>query len=262
MDSSPSSCPFCRYFVHDQQTQGVGEEPQADGTGNSRKASTAVAFHSRRCLPSHLPRSIRRLRWSVYVDASVPDSFGLTCDAAALFLLPDAAFSHHTAAALYGLPVTHSTDLHVMVPVGISVPKAAGIIGHEGLKPEDVRVDAGRRIVAPERLFVDMAAVLDLTFLVVLGDAMLSTPLTKLDVLRAYIGAVRRRRGICRARTAVGQLDPRSESAMEVRATGSLGACRVTASRGELCGPRLARRLVGPCRPRLSRCKDRNRIRR
>lgn len=46
-------------------------------------------------------------------------------------LLPGQYFSHHTAAALYGIPLSRPSDrLHVGVVVPRCPPRAAGVIGH------------------------------------------------------------------------------------------------------------------------------------
>jgi len=161
-------------------------------------------------------RRFRRLYHDVYVEAVLPDSLGLRCAGAALVLPEDAAFSHHTAAALRRLPVPEEPLIHVALPAGVQV-RVAGIRGHSGLRPEDVRVVEERRLTSMERTFLDLATHLDLVDLVVLGDAALRRGWTSQAALSAAVAAASRRRGLARARSVLPVLEPRSDSPMETR---------------------------------------------
>ena len=154
---------------------------------------------------------------------------------------PDAAFSHRTAALLYELPLptdfsrrgsamragsaVDPTDgqparempltLDVMVPAGRRAPRARGLNGHTGLRPSDTQMlSCGLRVVRAPLVWSQLAAVLDLIDLVVLGDACLGRGLATTTQLRE-LAVAGHGRGVRRMRRALPLLDSRAESPME-----------------------------------------------
>ena len=154
----------------------------------------------------------------VRVAASTTDDLRARCDALALVVPAGAAFSHETAALLYGAPLRASLDVHVSVPVGTSVPhRRPGMVPHAGLLPEGVTVWDGRRLTSPELTWLQLSAQHRLDELVEIGDAILrrteATPLS----MAAAVDATLVRRGILRAREALPLLRERVDSPRETR---------------------------------------------
>ena len=163
-------------------------------------------------------RRFRHLHRDAYVSAALPDSVEMRCDAAARVLPAQAGFCTFTAARLRRLPLPRDTcDLvHASVPPGVTVPKIAGVVGHES-QVREMSVLDGRRVTDPEQTFVDLAPHLGLTDLVVLGDA-LTRYWCSLENLIDYVRRAYRRRGLIRAREAVTLIDPNAGSPMESKA--------------------------------------------
>ncbi len=142
------------------------------------------------------------------------------CDAAELVLPSSAAFSHVTAARIYGLPlVSAQTRFPERIHVITSGRRKDLVIHVAQLSAADVGVWRGRRLTTPARTFIDLAAspsLVDLVELVILGDAMLGKGLVNPAALDLTI-AEHHRRGATRARTAFALLDAGAESPMETR---------------------------------------------
>ncbi len=115
----------------------------------------------------------RRIFRGVYVDGEVPESPWLRT-AAALALHPPTAFASHTSAArAYGLPVpTHPLE-HVTVLAQEHRRFRPEIRNHATCRPVRVVRHRGIRVSHPYRMFVELASILSLVDLVVVGDAML-----------------------------------------------------------------------------------------
>lgn len=146
------------------------------------------------------------------------------CTAAALAVSSSGAFSHTTAAALRGLALPAgletSTDVHVSVPSTEQEPRRAGVVGHHCvLRPVDRALCGNLPVTSPGRTWLDMAALLNDDWLVVLGDAMLRRrdPVTTLDQLQRFIAVSGRRRDIKRLREAVQLVRPGTDSPQETR---------------------------------------------
>ena len=113
----------------------------------------------------------RRLFREVYVAADAVDSHIRT--RAALVLHPETAYaSHHSAARIYGLPVPHDPDVHVTVLAREDRRHRSGIRCHVTKHPPGVIEHDGLRVSHPLQMFVELAKVLDLVNLVVVGDAL------------------------------------------------------------------------------------------
>jgi hypothetical protein len=132
----------------------------------------------------------------------------------------DFAFSHVTAAVLYGIPLPsyHAEEIHVSVPDPGRAPNIAGYVGHK-LKRWAVREVAGFPVTTPEQTWLDLAPTLDHEALVVAGDFLVSGQplLTDRAALREAISASSGRRGVGRARVALERVRTGAESPGETR---------------------------------------------
>lgn len=114
-----------------------------------------------------------RVTRGAYVSRAVPVSVLNACRAAATVLPDGAVFSHLTAAAILGAPVTHAWPLHVVVPPGVTRPQRRRLRVHvRTLLPEDVVVHGGLRITGGPQTLLDLANVLAADELVAVGDAL------------------------------------------------------------------------------------------
>ncbi len=158
----------------------------------------------------------RQLFRDVYVAADLHDSIELRCDGLTLVLPKSIAFSHHTAASLFGLPVPDEDCIHVTATDPRHVPrKRLGLIPHESIGESEIRLWNGRRTATPERTWLDLAHPLDRDDLVILGDAMLRRELTSTAALAEAVARSGRRRGVQAARNALPLIRPRVDSPME-----------------------------------------------
>lgn len=83
---------------------------------------------------------------------------------------PTSFVSHHDAARLWGGLVPHSPVIHVSVPRGTIRRRCVGVRVHSSSR-RPVRF-RGFPVTSPEDTFLDLASVLDLVDLVVLGDSL------------------------------------------------------------------------------------------
>lgn len=112
-------------------------------------------------------RSILR---NVYVASSVPDSPKLRARAA-LCLVPGAAWaSHATAARVYKVPLPALPGEHVSVHAAKDRRATAGLCCHLAARSSQVVVVDGMRISSARQMFVELAGLLTLVDLVVVGD--------------------------------------------------------------------------------------------
>ena len=144
-----------------------------------------------------------------------------TCRAYALRIRRHEAFSHSTAAELWGLPlpwrVQSDPRVHVVVWNGVQPPRAAGVVGHRSSEVPPLRRRRGLRVVAPADAWCQLAAVLDERELIVAGDRLLGLPqpLATDDEIHAAITRHGSRRGARILRRARARLRARSESPRE-----------------------------------------------
>ncbi len=155
----------------------------------------------------HAPRS-----------AMTPSTSSLTRVRAALLVHPSSAVaSHGSAARVLGAPVPQEPLEHVTVTSETERRRRTGVRCHVAvLSSDEVRVVSGVRITAPCRLFLDLAPVLDLVELVVLGDWLLRNRWVTTRSLRAACAAARGA-GAEQARRAAGLVRERVDSPMETR---------------------------------------------
>lgn len=159
----------------------------------------------------------RRILHGVYIrSAAPPRPFDRV--EAALLVHPDGAYASHTSAArVYRLPVPDRlTDEHVSVFRKQDRRTPRGVCSH--LAPPSARVFLlhGIRVCAPEALFVEMAALVNLVELVVIGDALVRqkrlTPEQLVAAAATYTG-----RGAVLARRAASYVRRGVDSPMETR---------------------------------------------
>lgn len=157
----------------------------------------------------------RRIFTGVYVDARVPDHPAVRA-AAALAIHPPSAFaSHLSAARLYGVPLPSHPGEHVTVCRAGDRRRRAGITCHVASTDQVVEV-SGVRVSTPVRMFVELAALLSLVDLVVVGDALVRMGrLTPRELLRACEASDQRH--ACLARRAAAYVRSEVDSAMETR---------------------------------------------
>ncbi|GAA0582675.1 hypothetical protein [Actinomadura livida] len=158
--------------------------------------------------------------YDVYASASLDDSVHVRCDAAALILPADSVFCGVTAARLYGVPVPDGDlRVHAAVPATAStVPRVKQLRVHSYSIPagQVSRLD-GRRVIGPERLYLELAASVPRIDLVIAGDHMLRRQVSTREQLHAFLKTCYRRRGVRKAKLALQHLEPRSDSPPETR---------------------------------------------
>lgn len=158
-----------------------------------------------------------RVFHGVYAPIGVEDGPAVRAAALRLALPPGVAVSHRSALWLLGLDVLGDA-LDVTAPRGHRVQQRPGVRVHSASLPDDelCLVD-GLLVVSAGRAVVDVLRGEPLVEAVAVGDAVLrsgaATAVQVAEVLAASAGL----RGVVRARTAYGHLEPRSESPMESR---------------------------------------------
>lgn len=161
-----------------------------------------------------LVRPIRGLR-----IAREADSLLARCRAYARHRKTDFAFSHTTAATLYGVPLPHVDPLiHVCVRAPGRAPAIAGFAGHK-LGRWETRVVHELPVTTPEQTWVDLAQLLARDALVAAGDFLVSgrRPLSSRVALARALEQSGGRRGVHRAREALSLVREGSESPGETR---------------------------------------------
>jgi hypothetical protein len=177
-----------------------------------------------------------RLHRDVYVLLPAEETLALRVDAA-LAAVPDAVVSHSTAARLLRLPVDDDKRVHLTRKPDAPASKHHGIRPHRAvLRAADICVREGRRITTPERTFLDLAAVLGDVELVVLADAV--TRMVGRERVERRLRRATGVRGVRRARAALLQADPLSDSPAETKTRLILhaaGFCRLRHGLDVIC---------------------------
>ncbi len=110
----------------------------------------------------------------LYVSRSVGLHLAEQCAAWSLVLPADAAFSHATAAALYGAPVGAGPLPHAALTPRRVLPQWTGPVVHgRRLQPQDVVGHRGLRLTSGAQTFLDLSSSLSPEDLVAVGDALL-----------------------------------------------------------------------------------------
>lgn len=153
---------------------------------------------------------------NVYVDASVPLTPRLQALAPLAVADPVAWASHASAARVYGVPIPPLAGEHISVLDKSQRLRRAGIASHVAPPTSKVVELSGRRISAPEQLFVELAQILGLVDLVIAGDWLVRNKWTSLDKLRTFCERSRIP-GSKAARSAAAYVRERVDSPMETR---------------------------------------------
>lgn len=144
-------------------------------------------------------RDLARPFAGVRISANVVLTHFLRCAALATRLAAEHAFSHTTAAALWGLPLPDDEDdlrpLHVTGFDGRQPPRMPGVIGHRTWDGTIRRIDAaGLPVVDAESTWLQLGAMLSFEDLVACGDALIRSPrhYTERPALSSIDGLARR----------------------------------------------------------------------
>ncbi|MFG1921146.1 hypothetical protein [Cryptosporangium sp. NPDC048952] len=155
----------------------------------------------------------RRLFRNVYVDADLPPTHALRCEAAGLILPAEAAITSYSAACLAGLPIGEPRDEVVVVVPPPSRLRVRGLqVRHAPLHPEEV-VRGALPTTTPLRTAWELARERDLLDAVAGLDLMLSYD----HVTAAELAARAAERPHSRAATAIRLADARAGSPPESR---------------------------------------------
>ncbi|WP_185276077.1 hypothetical protein [Leifsonia shinshuensis] len=131
----------------------------------------------------------------------------------------DFAFSHTTAATLYGLPLPRVDErIHVTVRAPGRAPAVRGFVGHK-LTQWETWMIGELPVTTPEQTWLDLAQLLHRDALVVAGDFLVGgdSPLADRISLARAIAAAPGRRGVGRAKEALESIRIGSESPGESR---------------------------------------------
>jgi len=134
---------------------------------------------------------------------------------------PTAAFSHATAAELWGMPLPRRLAfpalLHVVVWGGVTPPRVNGVVGHRSATPPRTSLRLGLSLVCAPDAWCQLATVLDERELVEAGDRLIGRPypLATVAQVDAAIDRYGSRRGARVLRSAREHLRGGSESPKE-----------------------------------------------
>lgn len=192
-----------------------------------RKVSPTYSFDVRRpfaranALAAGMPlrellsAKYRRVLPGVFVLADTRPSSRQRVEAALVPFASDAFASHASAARVLGIPIPTLPDEHVTVLHQQDRHRRAGVICHLA-GPASVRDEAGIRVSDYAQLFVELATLISLVDLVVVGDHMIRNQPISLVALRQYC-ADSSAPGSVRARRAASYVRSRVDSPMETR---------------------------------------------
>ncbi|WP_426624057.1 DUF559 domain-containing protein [Leifsonia sp. McL0607] len=185
----------------------------------SVSAAAAAGVSSARLRRSDLVAPFHGARVSA---AAFDGGFRSRCVAYRAVMQPTHCYSHDTAAIIYGLSVPHwmheSTDLHVSALDGGRAPRGTGVRGHKSnLRAEEIHVHGGMRVPGVEQVMCQLASVLTIEELVVLGDSCVrrKNPLSTHSRLTAAAQAARNRPGVGALRSALARVRADTDSPME-----------------------------------------------
>lgn len=197
----------------DEDPDAEPDKPKLDTARPFRRADAKAARLALRQLRGPRFRTIFR---GVYIDATVPDSPTVRAEAAVSLFDRTAWASHATAARVYGLPIPALPGEHVTV---VDAPRREGPQGirvHTAQRPGVVRKVEGVMVSDYCQLFVELAGLLTLVDLVVVGDAMVRKKWVTVEALKSFCAASSDRH-VRAARTAASYVRKRVDSPMETR---------------------------------------------
>lgn len=158
----------------------------------------------------------RRLFRDVWVCADVPDTHELRAEGGLLVHPPSAWVSHRSAAHVLGLPVDAPDQVELSVARDADRRARAGVVVR--VRPPTTMTSQVRRVRVSTGacLLVELATLLPLVELVVVGDAMVRLRMVTPEQLRADLSAASGS-GLRLARRAVSLVRARVDSPMETR---------------------------------------------
>jgi very-short-patch-repair endonuclease len=160
-------------------------------------------------------KRFRRIFNGVYIDRRVIETRRLRIEAGLKAAANDAWISHFSAGHIYGLPLPANPDVHLSVAPGRTRRRSPGLVVHESIGSE-TRYQDGMKISTPRWMFLELAEVLGLVDLVVVGDRMvrigLVTERELAETAASYSG-----KSVRRARMAASLVRDRVDSPMETR---------------------------------------------
>ena len=180
-------------------------------------------------------KAMRRPHWGGR-STDEPETVGEAAAELAAVLPSPFAFAGQTAARLLGLPLpsqwSTAEPLHVIRPTGWTAVRRPGVVGHRGLESRSTeRTVAGLLVTSAPDTWADLASLLSLDWLIVVGDSVVAhgTRYQKAD-----LAAVTRprMRGRIKATEALDEIRAGSASPMETLA-------RLLLVRGGLPEPQL-----------------------
>lgn len=148
------------------------------------------------------------------------------------WITPDSAASHLTAARLWDFPLPSSlkedTKVHISRPAVSSTPRRSGVVGHRvTLLPGETTVQLGVRLTSRNKTWLDLAQILPVEDLVVIGDHLVrrprpryenrSEPYALIEELRGIIAAHKGKRGVAKAAESIELVRVGADSAPETR---------------------------------------------
>lgn len=150
-----------------------------------------------------------------------PPSVERCCRAYRVRMHPTEFFSHQTAADLLGLPLPwrlRTDNVHVTTLSPRRAPRSAGVVGHR-IAADLVQLwrCRGLTITSPVDTWCQLAQVLSIRELVVMGDALLRrhAPLSTLEELQTGVRRYAGRRGHRKLVVALAKVRPRTDSPPE-----------------------------------------------
>jgi very-short-patch-repair endonuclease len=162
--------------------------------------------------------SWRRVGAGLYVWAGLGDEPVVVLAGVCRRLPPGAAFSGTTAAWLHGLDLPPCEPIEVTIPGACRVSALAGVsVRRAGLGDVEVVERRGLPTTSAHRTVIDLGRQPSLVDAVVSVDMALHQRLVDLQVLRAFLVAHPRGKGVGRLRRVLDLAEPAAESAMETR---------------------------------------------
>ena len=158
----------------------------------------------------------QRLFYDLYVSAEVAVTPAVRVKAVLKVCPPRSQASHFTAAELWGAIVPSQPLTHVSCPQPGVRSERRGVDCHRLSRHAQVVRFRGIRVSSPEQTFIDLACVLSLVDLVVLGDSLVKAKRTTVERLVRAVNAWPGR-GSRPARRAVGFVREGVDSPMESR---------------------------------------------
>ena len=151
-----------------------------------------------------------------YVSRAQPLTLDAACHAVARVVPRQAAFSHLTAAALWGAPVSTSGPLQLVVPRGVVRPRRRRlVVAVRTLDVDDVRQHRGLRTTSPAQTWLDLCAGSTPGELVAVGDALLRAGHLDPGGLQRRLDRAAGAPGVVLARRLATVLDPGAASRPE-----------------------------------------------